>query len=97
MLTSRWTASAGETFTWAMNTQSHVRQLGDTTAGGFSDVVSRELPNGWLYFLGVGDYRNANGNSEEGTGIAPAIQVANTKKDIDAGNDKVLEAAILKL
>lgn len=51
LLTTRWTASAGETFTWAMNTQTTVQQMGDTTAGGFTDVISRELPNGWLYFL----------------------------------------------
>jgi carboxyl-terminal processing protease len=97
MLTTRWTASAGETFTWAMNTQSQIKQMGDTTAGGFTDVISRELPNGWLYFVGVGDYRNANGQSEEGKGVAPATYIINTKSDIDAGKDKVLEAAIEEL
>lgn len=97
LLTTRWTASAGETFTWAMNTQSHVMQMGDTTAGGFSDVISRELPNGWLYFVGVGDYRNAAGKSEEGMGVAPAIYKVNTKEDIAAGIDRVLEAAIDRL
>ena len=94
ILTTRWTASAGETFTWAMNTQSQVKQMGDTTAGGFTDVISRELPNGWLYFVGIGDYRNANGISEEGKGVAPATYVINTKEDIDHKKDKVLKAAI---
>jgi C-terminal processing protease CtpA/Prc len=94
LLTTRWTASAGETFTWAMNTQLQVTQMGDTTAGGFTDVISRELPNGWLYFVGVGDYRNASGKSEEGIGVAPKIYIINTKNDIDAGRDKVLEQAI---
>ena len=97
LLTSKWTASAGETFTWAMNTQAHVTQMGDTTAGGFSDVISRELPNGWLYFVGVGDYRNADGKSEEGIGVAPKIYAVNTKENIMAGEDKVLEKAIEKL
>lgn len=97
LLTTRWTASAGETFTWAMNTQSHVTQMGDTTAGGFSDVISRELPNGWLYFVSVGDYRNAAGKSEEGTGVAPKIYIVNKEEDIKAGKDVVLEAAISKL
>lgn len=94
LLTSRWTASAGETFAWAMNTQAHVLQMGDTTAGGFSDVIPRELPNGWLYFVPVGDYRNAHGASEEGKGVAPKIFLINTKEDIRAGRDKVLEAAM---
>jgi C-terminal processing protease CtpA/Prc len=97
LLTSRWTASAGETFTWAMNTQAQVTQLGDTTAGGFTDVVARELPNGWLYFVGVGDYRNAKGESEEGKGVAPKVYATNTKAEIDAGKDKVLEKAIERL
>ena len=94
LLTSRWTASAGETFTWALNTQQQVLQIGDTTAGAFTDVVARELPNGWLYFLGVGDYRNALGNSEEGIGVAPDIRVVNSKEDIEGGKDKMLEEAI---
>jgi carboxyl-terminal processing protease len=97
LLTTRWTASAGETFTWAMNTQAQVKQMGDTTAGGFTDVISRELPNGWLYFVGVGDYRNANGESEEGKGVPPSIRIINTKADIDARKDKVLEMAIEQL
>ncbi len=94
LLTTRWTASAGETFTWAMKTQSHVTQIGDTTAGGFTDVISRELPNGWLYFVGVGDYRDSNGNSQEGIGIKPDIYIINSEQDIKQGKDKVLESAI---
>ncbi|WP_300604671.1 S41 family peptidase [Niabella sp.] len=97
LLTTRWTTSAAETFTWAMNTQPQVKQVGDTTAGGFSDVISRELPNGWLYFVSVGDYRNAEGASEEGKGIAPLYYQVNTKEEIAAGKDKVLEAAIALL
>lgn len=97
LLTTRWTASAGETFTWAMNTQTTVQQMGDTTAGGFTDVISRELPNGWLYFLGVGDYRNSAGKSEEGKGVAPSLVIRNRKTDIEAGNDLVLQEAINRL
>ena len=94
LLTTQWTASAGETFTWALNTQPHVTHLGNTTAGGFTDVISRELPNGWLYFVGVGDYRNANGQSEEGKGVAPKIMAVNTPAEIAAGTDNVLQKAI---
>jgi len=94
LLTTRWSASAAETFAWAMNTQAQVTQIGDTTSGGFSDVIARELPNGWLYFVSVGDFRNAEGKSEEGKGIAPDLYIVNTKEDIDNGKDKVLEFAI---
>lgn len=94
LLTTRWTSSAGETFTWALKTQPHITQLGDTTAGGFTDVISRELPNGWLYFVGVGDYRDADGNSQEGIGIKPDYYIINTQQDIKDGRDRVLEAAL---
>ncbi len=93
LLTTRWTTSAAETFTLAMNTQDHIRQVGDTTAGGLSDVTARELLNGWLYFISVGDYRDAQGASWEGKGIAPAIRIVNTKEDIRQKTDRVLEAA----
>jgi hypothetical protein len=97
LLTSRWTASAGETFAWALNTQPHVTQMGDTTAGGFSDVVMRELLNGWLYAVPVGDYRNASGESEEGKGVAPKVVVRNTAQEIAAGRDMQLEEALRRL
>ena len=97
LLTSRWTTSAGETFTWAMNTQANIKQVGDTTAGGFSDLLPRELPNGWLYFISVGDYRDANGNNMEGKGIAPKKRVINTKENIHSQKDIVLEEAIKML
>lgn len=94
LLTTRWTASAGETFTWAMNTQQYVKQIGDTTAGGFSDIMTNELPNGWLYFISIGDYRNAAGESEESKGIAPLFYIVNTPENTTAGKDNVLERAI---
>jgi C-terminal processing protease CtpA/Prc len=77
-----------------MNTQQHVTQIGDTTAGGFTDLIARELPNGWLYFTGVGDYRDAEGNSKEGIGIAPVKTITNSRNDIQNGKDPVLEEAI---
>ncbi|MFT3751119.1 MAG: S41 family peptidase [Agriterribacter sp.] len=97
LLTTRWTTSAGETFTWAMNTQPNVTQIGDTTTGGFSDMLARELPNGWLYFTGVGDYRDANGNSLEGKGIASEKRIINTNEDVQKGKDIVLEEAVRML
>ena len=39
LLTSRWTQSAGETFTLAMQELTNVTQLGDYTSGAFSDNI----------------------------------------------------------
>ncbi|MGB3077073.1 MAG: S41 family peptidase [Chitinophagales bacterium] len=94
LLTSRWTESAGETFTLAMQQLSTVTQLGDYTSGAFSDNIARELPNGWFYFISIGDYRDASGNSLEGIGVQPDIQLVNTKEETLSGVDKELEKAM---
>ena len=97
LLTNRITESAGETFTLAMNQIATVTQMGDTTFGIFSETTRRELPNGWIYTISVGDYRAADGRSYEGVGIAPAVVFINRPEDVAAGTDKLLEAARLRL
>ena len=70
LLTTRYTMSGAETFTLAMKTSDKVIQVGDTTGGAFSDNITREMYNGWIYTIAVGDYRDKNGVSYEGKGIA---------------------------
>jgi carboxyl-terminal processing protease len=94
LLTGRFTASAGETFTWAMNENDHVTQVGDTTLGAFSDIIVMELPNGWLHTVSVGDYRDAGGANLEGTGIAPRYIARSSKSETLAGIDRGLEKAL---
>jgi C-terminal processing protease CtpA/Prc len=94
LLTTRKTGSAGETFTLAMREISGVIHMGDTTYGAFSDNPRRELANGWIYSISVGDFRAADGKSYEGTGIAPQRVIKNSREDIEVGKDKILEAAL---
>lgn len=94
LLTSRWTQSAGETFTLAMQELSNVTQLGDYTSGAFSDNIARELPNGWFCFMSIGDYKASDGKSYEGIGVKPDVLLVNTKEDILSGKDKELEKAM---
>ena len=94
LLTTSRTISAGETFTFAMRENANVIQVGDTTAGAFSDAVPFQLPNGWLITISVGDYRGSDGKSYEGIGIAPHIYSKNQKADVLAGVDKTLEMAM---
>lgn len=95
LLTGRFTASAGETFTWAMNENANVVQVGDTTLGAFSDIMVKEIPNGWLHTIAVGDYRDSSGENLEGIGIAPKYCAKSSKAEtlagIDRGIDKALE------
>ncbi len=94
VLTSRFTQSAGETFDLAIKQFDHVKTLGDTTAGSFSDNPNFDLPNGWMISVSVGDYRAANGKSYEGIGLAPDEFLVNSKDDLLANKDIVLEKAI---
>ncbi|MBP7239576.1 MAG: S41 family peptidase [Saprospiraceae bacterium] len=94
LLTSRWTQSAGETFTLAMQELANVTQLGDFTSGAFSDNIARELPNGWFCFMSIGDYRAADGKSYEGIGVKPDMWIVNSKQDIQSGKDRTLEKAL---
>lgn len=94
LLTGRFTASAGETFTWAMNENDNITQVGDTTLGAFSDIMAMELPNGWYHTVPVGDYRNAAGENLEGTGIAPDYYARSTKEETLEGTDRGLDKAL---
>jgi hypothetical protein len=94
LLTNRATVSAAETLTLAMRSLPQLTMLGDTTTGAFSNAVNRELPNGWLYSMSIGDWRAADGTSYEGKGIPPTVVIQNKATELRSGQDKVLEAAI---
>ena len=98
LLAHRHTVSSAEVFALAMRTLPHVVHVGDTTSGAFSNTTfERQLPNGWVYRLSHQLFLSADGVSYEGTGLAPAILVRNTKQDIERGQDVVLERALNSL
>lgn len=95
LLTDRFTASGAEIFSLNMRAFEYVTVMGDSTAGDFSDISNtRFLPNGWVYTYSPQLYLTPTGQSLEGIGIVPEIYIKNTKDDIEAGNDLVLEEAI---
>jgi hypothetical protein len=94
MLTNLNCYSSGETFVLAMLQNKNVRTVGDVTGGALSDAVVRDLPNGWSYRLPIADVRDATGKNLEGIGIQPHFKIKNSKTDLDAGHDKVLEKAL---
>lgn len=94
LLTNRSTVSAGETLALAMLSLPQLTIMGDTTTGAFSNAVNRELPNGWLYSMSIGDWRAADGTSYEGQGIPPTVVVQNQAAELRLGQDKTLEAAL---
>ncbi len=94
VLTHRFTISAAETFVLSMDRFDHVTVVGDTTSGAFSDVIRRELPNGWAYGVAVGDWRAHDGTSYEGIGFPPDVIVENNPEDLAEGRDEALEQAL---
>jgi carboxyl-terminal processing protease len=52
------------------------------------------LPNGWTYQYSIDMFLLPNGKSLDGIGHIPQVYIKNTKPDILANNDKVIEKAI---
>ena len=94
LLTHRWTISAGDCFALAMRELPHVTNLGEFTSGAYSDEYWDTLPNGWRVSIANMLYLDARGRCWEGIGTPPDIRLVNTKEDIAAGRDRVLEAAL---
>ncbi len=94
VLTNRFTISAGEAFTLAISTLDNVTLVGDTTTGAFSDAIRRDMPNGWMYRMSVGEWRDHNGVCWEGIGFPPDVVIQNNPADVTNGYDEALEKAI---
>ena len=94
VLTNRRCVSATEGFVLAMKVQPGVQLVGDTTAGGFGNPLTRELPNGWVYRLPQWIQYDANHRVLEDVGIAPDVVVRITAADSVAGKDPQLEKAL---
>lgn len=98
VLTDRATISAGEIFLLHMNAFPQVTQIGDSTAGDFSDAsMYRFLPNGWIYRYSHMMYLLPDGSSLDGIGHVPDVYIKNSKADISMGNDLVMERTITHL
>lgn len=94
LLTHRWSISAADCFALAMRELPHVTNLGEFTSGAYSDEYWDNLPNGWMVSIANKLYLDAGGRCWEGIGTPPDIRQVNTREDIAAGRDRVLESAV---
>jgi carboxyl-terminal processing protease len=94
LLTHRFSVSAAENFALAMRTLPHVIQVGEVTSGAFADTAGHTLPNGWRFSASFNLFRDRDGVCWEGLGIVPDYRILNTKSDVEARRDKVLEFAL---
>jgi hypothetical protein len=90
--------SAAETFTQAlMNRTPKVIRVGETTQGVCSDVLGRQLPNGWRFGL-ANERFVTNGKSYDNVGIAPDVPVESfTPAARSTGRDAAVEKALVIL
>ncbi len=95
VLTDRITISAAETLLLHLNSFSLVTQIGDTTAGDFSDLgMRRFLPNGWQYKYSIMMFLLPDGGSLDGIGHIPDIQIRNSAYNMQFDIDLVFEKAL---
>ncbi|HEX8529790.1 MAG TPA: S41 family peptidase [Cytophagales bacterium] len=93
VLTDRYTNSAAERTAMALKVLPQATFVGDTTAGGHSTSIGRELQNGWYYTIPPQQTKFADGRSYEGIGLAPDIVLRNDRSRLASGVDDVLERA----
>lgn len=72
LLTSQYTVSAAEIFTMAMRALPRVTHRGEATRGALSDVLEKDLVNGWTVTLSNEVYLDAEDVLWEGRGVPPA-------------------------
>lgn len=96
LLTDRYTISAGERATLGLKVLPNVIHMGDTTNGASATIISRELANGWYYTVMPQEIEFRDGVSYEGPGIPPDVLIENTAEEMEAGQDKALEAALAR-
>jgi hypothetical protein len=96
LLTSSDSVSAAETFSMALlGRQPHVTSVGQNTQGVFSDVLDRKLPNGWIVSLPNEVYISKNGQTFDGTGVPPDVEVpVFSSEDLANNRDTAIEKAL---
>lgn len=104
LLISSESASATEIMTLSSLSMPNVTRIGSTTEGVFSDVLDKELPNGWDFGLSSEVYLDMNGINYESKGIPADIEIDYSRDkqeflrkvilDLDANKDASIETAI---
>lgn len=97
LLTSAASVSAAETFALALRALPHVTVMGESTAGGFSTMMYRNLPDGLEYTVPFERVFASDGTTYEGIGVTPDVVVPFDSDAFIDGNDKMLAEAVAYL
>jgi hypothetical protein len=93
-LTAADTASAAETVLLAAMNRPRVVQVGETSAGVFSNLLVRYFPNGWDSTLSNERFYSLAGASYEQRGITPHRAIDQADYDFDQGVDPAMDEAL---
>jgi carboxyl-terminal processing protease len=94
LLQNVYSESGSDAFALAMRVLPNVTSIGENTGGCFATYYPDKLMNGWTLSMPFSYVVDQNDFCWEGMGVPPNIRKINTKEDIAAGNDKVLELAM---
>ncbi|MGW1883770.1 S41 family peptidase [Streptomyces sp. NPDC001970] len=99
ILTGGSTVSAGETFAEAlMERPGRTVRIGQRTQGVFSDILSRDLPNGWWFGLPNEQFLTRTGTAFDGVGIPPQLpEPVFTDEEFDRHRDSAFDRAVAVL
>jgi carboxyl-terminal processing protease len=94
ILVDEFSGSASEQFTAGMQEAGRAYVIGKTTEGDDMDADLAKLPTGAYLIYATGQPRTPKGVVIEGRGVIPDKEVSLTRKELLAGQDAQLEAAI---
>lgn len=86
LLTGANTASAAEIFALAARSYPSITSIGTKTNGIFSEILWKELPNGWEFSLSNETYMDLAGKTYEGTGVPVNIELNYPRNRFDFYN-----------
>ena len=93
LLCNRNSYSASSFLAGMLQYTNNVEIIGQITGGGGGDVITQELPNGWVAAVTINFFLDAEGVQIE-NGVIPDIELENTFDEIENGIDAILEEAI---
>jgi carboxyl-terminal processing protease len=88
------TQSAGEIFAGGLQESGRAVVVGERSAGATLPSAAKELPTGAILQYAFGDFVTSSGNLLEGRGVLPDLPVKLNRRQLLAGRDPQLEAAL---
>src|ERR1044072_4227933 len=88
------TQSAAEIFAGGVQASGRAVVVGQRSAGATLPSAAKELPTGAILQYAFADFVGADGSLIEGVGVEPTLSVKLTRRQLLAGHDPQLEAAL---